>query len=581
LDGPEGSVDWPGHLFPQLRVARTRKRAAAALEDDDDVSRVLKFVEIQRRIRTALLEQHKRPRIVSSLPRLSKSLDPFQVHQRFLHDLLLHRQQFVDFHRRKRDTIRRVGHAVVRRVAAASLGAPVTAETAEARLQRERIAALKAQDEEAYLRLLAESKNERLNELIRQTEEYMRTLGALVVEHKGQQIPVQTEEENSEQHGLLKAKAEYFALTHAVEEVVGEQPSSLNPSLKLRDYQLKGLEYLVSLHNNRLSGILADEQGLGKSATTIAFLAWLWENRGIAGPFMIVAPLSVLKSTWVGEVKRWCPGLAEGLVVYEGHKEQRKELKTRVIDGMVKMQQQQQDGRSTAGGFTILLTTDAYILKDQNILRKVKWEYIVVDEAHRLKNPKSKLVQVLNKNFNSNYRLALTGTPLQNDLQEVWALLNFLQRLVLRTSGCGNLEQKVGVSVRRRRRGFVRGGEVVSDRQTAQGVEAVYIETNEERSDGRIAEKDRADSLVQFDRSAEASVRRFSSGSINVDKFGHMGDGKDAEFANESAQGLQSSILVCALSREGASRRVIDQSMWEVSEIGRDFGAIEGVTREA
>ncbi|EER01062.1 hypothetical protein Pmar_PMAR010528, partial [Perkinsus marinus ATCC 50983] len=72
-----------------------------------------------------------------------------------------------------------------------------------------------------------------------------------------------------------------------------------------------------------------------------------------------------------------------------------------------------------------LLTTDAYVLRDKQYLRKFAWEYLIVDEAHRLKNPKSKLVQVLNK-YITKRRLALTGTPLQNDIQEVWALLNFL-----------------------------------------------------------------------------------------------------------------------------------------------------------
>lgn len=76
--------------------------------------------------------------------------------------------------------------------------------------------------------------------------------------------------------------------------------------------------------------------------------------------------------------------------------------------------------------WNVCVTTYDYILKDRNTLHKFNWKYIIVDEGHRMKNVKSKFSEVLSQQFQSEYRILLTGTPLQNNLQELWALLNFL-----------------------------------------------------------------------------------------------------------------------------------------------------------
>ncbi|KAF4755710.1 hypothetical protein FOZ63_002858, partial [Perkinsus olseni] len=237
---------------------------------------------------------------------------------------------------------------------------------------------------------------------------------------------MEEEEEAASKHSLIQAKERYFRLTHTVQEHLTEQPSILaGGGRKLRDYQLKGVEWLVSLFNNKLNGILADSMGLGKTVQTISLLAYLQEYKGIRGPHMIVAPLSTLRSNWEQEFERWLPSFK--IVLYDGSKQQRKELRERFFQIP-----QSTSGASAASGgvytlpFQVLLTTDAYVLRDKQYLRKFAWEYLIVDEAHRLKNPKSKLVQVLNKQYITKRRLALTGTPLQNDIQEVWALLNFL-----------------------------------------------------------------------------------------------------------------------------------------------------------
>ncbi|UKK01523.2 hypothetical protein MACK_002340 [Theileria orientalis] len=194
------------------------------------------------------------------------------------------------------------------------------------------------------------------------------------------------------------------------ENVYANMPSAI--AGKLRNYQLQGLSWLVSLYNNKLNGILADEMGLGKTIQTIALIIYLKENKGISGPHIVLAPMSTLHSNWKNEFETWFPTCK--VCIYEGSKEWRKSLRQKWYEG----------SRLT---FDVLLTTDSFILKDRAFLKKVCWEYLIVDEAHRLKNPNSKLVKVLNQFFISNRRLLLTGTPLQNDLNELWSLLNFVK----------------------------------------------------------------------------------------------------------------------------------------------------------
>lgn len=175
----------------------------------------------------------------------------------------------------------------------------------------------------------------------------------------------------------------------------------------LKSYQMHGVNWLLSLYNNQLHGILADEMGLGKTIQTIALFAHLIEYKKEYGPYLVVVPLSTV-SNWLLELTKWAPSISK--VAYKGAPAVRK---------AIKHQLQSRD-------FNVVLTTYEYIMKDRAVLSKFHWTYIVVDEGHRMKNAKSKFTQTLGQSFMSQHRLLLTGTPLQNNIAELWSLLNFL-----------------------------------------------------------------------------------------------------------------------------------------------------------
>ncbi|KAF2003630.1 hypothetical protein P154DRAFT_519858 [Amniculicola lignicola CBS 123094] len=175
----------------------------------------------------------------------------------------------------------------------------------------------------------------------------------------------------------------------------------------MRDYQVAGLNWLISLHENGISGILADEMGLGKTLQTISFLGYLRFIAGITGPHLVVVPKSTLDN-WKREFGKWIPEI--NVLVLQGAKDERAELiQDRLVDEK----------------FDVCITSYEMILREKSHLKKFAWEYIIIDEAHRIKNEESSLAQII-RVFNSRNRLLITGTPLQNNLHELWALLNFL-----------------------------------------------------------------------------------------------------------------------------------------------------------
>ncbi|TDZ24390.1 Chromatin structure-remodeling complex subunit snf21 [Colletotrichum orbiculare MAFF 240422] len=282
------------------------------------------------------------------------------------------------------------------------------------RTAKQRLQALKANDEEAYLKLLDEAKDTRITHLLRQTDGFLRQLAASVksqqrkaqAEQFDDEIPEEDEDPSeADSDDEDTRKIDYYAVAHRIKEEVTEQADILVGG-KLKEYQVKGLQWMISLYNNNLNGILADEMGLGKTIQTISLITYLIERKKQDGPYLVIVPLSTL-TNWTLEFEKWAPSVSK--IVYKGPPLARK---------------QQQD-KIRQGRFQVLLTTYEYIIKDRPILSKIKWFHMIIDEGHRMKNQNSKLTSTIQQYYHTRFRLILTGTPLQNNLTELWAMLNF------------------------------------------------------------------------------------------------------------------------------------------------------------
>ncbi|XWS73617.1 hypothetical protein CRYUN_Cryun02cG0143900 [Craigia yunnanensis] len=192
-----------------------------------------------------------------------------------------------------------------------------------------------------------------------------------------------------------------------------EQPEWLRGG-KLRDYQLEGLNFLVNSWRNDTNVILADEMGLGKTVQSVSMLGFLQNAQQIPGPFLVVVPLSTL-SNWAKEFRKWLPDM--NVIVYVGTRASRE------VCQQYEFYNDKKIGRPIK--FSTLLTTYEVVLKDKAVLFKIRWNYLMVDEAHRLKNSEAQLYTALSE-FSTKNKLLITGTPLQNSVEELWALLHFL-----------------------------------------------------------------------------------------------------------------------------------------------------------
>ncbi|KAL4901819.1 helicase swr1 [Aspergillus multicolor] len=175
----------------------------------------------------------------------------------------------------------------------------------------------------------------------------------------------------------------------------------------LREYQHFGLDWLAGLYTNHINGILADEMGLGKTIQTIALLAHLAVEHEVWGPHLVVVPTSVILN-WEMEFKKWCPGFK--IMTYYGTQEERRQKRRGWMDD---------------NSWNVLITSYQLVLQDQQVLKRRSWHYMILDEAHNIKNFRSQRWQAL-LTFRTRARLLLTGTPLQNNLTELWSLLFFL-----------------------------------------------------------------------------------------------------------------------------------------------------------
>lgn len=279
------------------------------------------------------------------------------------------------------------------------------------RMAKQRLQALKLNDEEAYLKLLDHTKDTRITHLLSQTNQFLDSLAQAVQtqqrEAKNAQSGVSDEvEEEPIIDDDKRQKIDYYQVAHMIKEEVTKQPDILIGGT-LKEYQLKGLQWMVSLYNNHLNGILADEMGLGKTIQTISLLSYLYEVKRVEGPFLVIVPLSTL-TNWNIEFEKWCPSLKK--ISFKGTPAERRSMHHEI----------------RLGNFNVVLTTFEYIIRDKALLSRVKWVHMIIDEGHRMKNASSKLSETLTQYYHSDYRLILTGTPLQNNLPELWALLNFV-----------------------------------------------------------------------------------------------------------------------------------------------------------
>lgn len=178
----------------------------------------------------------------------------------------------------------------------------------------------------------------------------------------------------------------------------------------MRWYQVEGMEWLRMLWENGINGILADEMGLGKTVQCIATIA-LMIQRGVPGPFLVCGPLSTLPN-WMAEFQRFTPEIPT--MLYHGTQEERRKLVKNI-----------HKRKGTLQIHPVVITSFEIAMRDRNALQHCYWKYLIVDEGHRIKNMNCRLIREL-KRFNADNKLLLTGTPLQNNLSELWSLLNFL-----------------------------------------------------------------------------------------------------------------------------------------------------------
>ncbi|KAK9840665.1 hypothetical protein WJX81_008358 [Elliptochloris bilobata] len=205
--------------------------------------------------------------------------------------------------------------------------------------------------------------------------------------------------------------ANYNAAADPIHAPVEAQPACLQG--EMREYQVEGLRWMVSrLGDSGVNAILADEMGLGKTLQTISFLSYMQTERGVGGPSLVVVPLSVLPS-WMAEFKRWAPNMRV-VRFHCNDVQERLRLRREVL--------------ANPSSFDVALTTYEMVQSQQlgmSLCRTIYWRYLVLDEGHKIKNEHTNVAHTMRQVSRQNV-LLLTGTPLQNNLHELYALLNFL-----------------------------------------------------------------------------------------------------------------------------------------------------------
>ena len=207
-----------------------------------------------------------------------------------------------------------------------------------------------------------------------------------------------------------------------------EQPSWLCGDVTLREYQMEGIDWLVKMHHLGMSSILADEMGLGKTIQTICFLTHLKLDLKLKGPSLIIVPLSVLDN-WMAEFKRFSPTM-RCVKLHNSDAAEREYMRKELIKDI--------------DSYDIIITTYE-MAKSKNLRHALAsqtiWQYVVLDEGHKIKNELSD-ISIQAAKIRSRGRIILTGTPLQNNLHELWALLRYLCPDVFAEEGSAEIFDK-------------------------------------------------------------------------------------------------------------------------------------------
>lgn len=245
------------------------------------------------------------------------------------------------------------------------------------------------------------------------------------------------------------------------------QPVSIQHG-RLKNYQLDGVKFLVSLYRSSNANLqdlqtgtgssgclLADDMGCGKTAQSIAFLAYLSDNRISTGMHLIISPLAVSDS-WATEFQTWFPNFS--ILLYKGDQEQRAKYRRHILTlskGNISVLTdyggpaiKDKDSRAASGSagyssgdsgkstnqilsnINAIVTTYEYAIKDRSFFRQIDFDVVIVDEASRVKNARGKLIDVLKKSINCRFRILLSGTPIQNNLRELFTLLGLIHPAV-------------------------------------------------------------------------------------------------------------------------------------------------------
>ncbi|XP_014251145.1 putative DNA helicase Ino80 isoform X2 [Cimex lectularius] len=219
------------------------------------------------------------------------------------------------------------------------------------------------------------------------------------------------EEERAKEFGLLIKNQMANSQTKPEEGPDKPQPTIFRGVLK--GYQIKGMTWLVNLYDQGINGILADEMGLGKTVQSIAFLCHIAEKYSVWGPFLIISPASTLHN-WQQEMARFVPDFK--VVPYWGNQQERK---------ILRQFWDQKDIHTKEASFHVVITSYQLVITDFKYFNRIKWQYLILDEAQAIKSTQSMRWKLL-LGFNCRNRLLLSGTPIQNSMAELWALLHFI-----------------------------------------------------------------------------------------------------------------------------------------------------------